>query len=63
MFLSSFYYIILNYTLALLNQYHEYCLLFILLMQLVNKAQFLNITFLLAFFGAAAAASATAIIT
>ena len=35
------------------------CVLYVLLMQLVNGAQFLNITFLLALFGAGAVSCAT----
>ena len=38
------------------------CVVLILLMQLVNGAQFLNITFLLALFGAAAVSCATVIV-
>ena len=39
------------------------CVLLISLIQLVNGAQFLNITFLLALFTAAAAAAATVLLT
>ena len=54
-------YILLNYAYALLYQIFEhhllvYCLLFIWIMQSVNGAQFLNITFLLVLFTAAPAA-------
>ena len=38
------------------------CVLFILLIQLVNGAQFVNVTFSLALFGAAAVACATVIV-
>ena len=44
MFLNSYYYILLKYTLVLLHQYHEHHLLAYCL----NGAQFLNFTFLLA---------------
>ena len=54
MVFNTYHYILFNYTLTLLHQYDEYHLLFIiisvlftLLMQLVNGAQLLSITFLL----------------
>ena len=54
MVFNTYHYILFNYTLTLLHQYDEHHLLFIiisvlftLLMQVVNGAQLLSITFLL----------------
>ena len=60
MFLNNHHYILSSYTLALLYQYVQLYLfgyLFILLMQLVNGAQVLNITFLAELLAAAPAAA------
>ena len=59
MFLNNYHFILLNSTLALLYQciLHYLYLLFILLIQLVNGAQILNITFLLVLFASAPAAA------
>ena len=55
MFLNNYHNILLSCTLALLYQcILHYLFGFILLMQLVNGAQFLNITFLLVLFAAGA---------
>ena len=47
MFVNNYYYILLNYTLESTSWASSTCVLFILLMQLVNGAQSLNIIFLL----------------
>ena len=49
--------ILLNYTQALLHQSSSICVLFISVMQSVNRTQFQNITFLLLLFTAIPAAA------
>ena len=56
MFLTNYYYILLNYTLSL-SLALSACVLFITFIQIINGGQFLNISFSLALFALASAAA------